>query len=116
MEKRIVAEFDDVAVDFDRMELRRSGQIVPATVLEFRLLRFFLDNPECVFSREELIKTVWPLRERKNARTVDNSISHLRRKLETNPSRPTHFQTVRRVGYKFVSLVKFRKGTPSTPV
>jgi DNA-binding winged helix-turn-helix (wHTH) protein len=44
------------------MQLRRRGQVVAATVLEFRLLKFFLDNPEHVFSREELIDAVWPAR------------------------------------------------------
>ena len=114
MKKKTVAEFDDVAIDFDGMELRRRGHIVPATVLEFRLLKFFLNNPEQAVSREQLMHAVWPARERKSARTVDNSILHLRRKLEENPNSPTHFQTVRGIGYKFV--VKLRKGTRSNNI
>ena len=111
MEKKAVTEFDNIVIDFDRMELRRNGCIVPATALEFRLLKFFLENPEHAFSREELICAVWPLRERRSGRTVDNSILHLRRKLEQHPNCPTHFQTVRRIGYKFVPAVQGRLGT-----
>src|ERR1700752_4739474 len=95
------------------MELRRRGHIVPATVLEFRLLKFFLNNPEQAFSREQLMHAVWPARERKSARTVDNSILHLRRKLEENPNSPTHFQTVRGIGYKFV-VSSVNSGTPNS--
>jgi DNA-binding response OmpR family regulator len=103
------AVFGNVVVDFDRMELRRAGRIVPATSLEFRLLKFFVDNPEYVFSREELIRAVWPERKRVNGRTVDNYISHLRQKLEENPSSPVYFQTVYGTGYKFVPRVQSAK-------
>jgi|ERR1700687_630498 len=102
MERKEVAQFGEIVIDFDRMELRRSGQVIPATCLEFKLLRFFVNNPQFVFSREELIRAVWPERRRTTWRTVDNSISHLRQKLEQNPARPVYFQTVHRAGYKFV--------------
>lgn len=97
-----VAVFGDIVIDFDRMEIRRSGRIIPATSLEFRLLKFFVDNPEYVFSRDELIRAVWPERKRVNGRTVDNYISHLRQKLEQDPAAPVMFQTVYGTGYKFV--------------
>jgi DNA-binding response OmpR family regulator len=102
MDKKGVAVFDKVVIDFDRMELRRSGKLVPATALEFKILQFFVENPGYVFSREELIETVWPRRGRVNARTVDNYILHLRQKLEDNPAHPAYFQTVHGVGYRFV--------------
>ncbi len=102
MEKKGVAVFGEIAIDFDRMELQRAGQTVPATGLEFRLLKLFVDHPGYVFSREELIRAAWPKRKRATHRTVDNSISHLRRKLEGDPAQPALFQTVFGVGYKFV--------------
>jgi DNA-binding response OmpR family regulator len=102
MEKKGAVMLGEIVVDFDRMEIRRSGQRVTATSLEFRLLKFFVDHPEYVFSREELIRAVWPERRRVNGRTVDNYIAHLRQKLEENPASPTLFQTVYGTGYKFV--------------
>jgi DNA-binding response OmpR family regulator len=102
MERKGAAAFADVVIDFDRMEILRGGHVVPATSLEFRLLKFFVDNPEYVFSREELIRAVWPARRRVNGRTVDNYISHLRQKLERDPAAPAFFQTVYGTGYKFV--------------
>jgi DNA-binding response OmpR family regulator len=104
MERKGVAQFGEIVIDFDRMELRRSGHVIPATCLEFKLLRFFVNNPQFVFSREDLIQAVWPERRRVTWRSVDNSILHLRKKLERNPARPVYFQTVHRAGYKFVPL------------
>jgi two-component system alkaline phosphatase synthesis response regulator PhoP len=104
MEKKGVVQFGEIVIDFDGMELRRSGHVIPATYLEFKLLRFFVDNPQFVFSREELIRAVWPKRRRRTRRGVDNSISNLRKKLERNPAQPVYFQTVHRAGYKFVPL------------
>jgi DNA-binding response OmpR family regulator len=102
METKGAVVLGEIIIDFDRMEIFRAGQTVSATSLEFRLLKFFVDHPEYVFSREELIRAVWPERKRVNGRTVDNYISHLRRKLEQNPGIPTLFQTVYGTGYKFV--------------
>lgn len=102
MERKGVAQFGEILIDFDRMELRRSGHVIPVTCLEFKLLWFFVNNPQLVFSREELIRAVWPKRRRKSRRGVDNSISNLRQKLEPNPARPVYFQTVYHAGYKFV--------------
>ena len=120
MEKKGVVVFGKVTIDFDRMEIRRSGQVIPLTALEFRILKFLVDNPHCVFSREELISAVWPERERVNGRTVDNFVVHLRRKLEKDPAHPAYLQTVYGVGYKFVpfpctgkSLTSWRSGWTS---
>jgi len=101
MERKGVAVFGEIVIDFDRMEIQHSGRMIAATAQEFRLLKFFVDNPEYVFTREELLSAVWPERERVNRRTVDNSIAHLRQKIEDVPSRPVYFQTVHGAGYKF---------------
>jgi DNA-binding response OmpR family regulator len=100
--KRRVARFGDVEIDFDQMEIRRSDHIVSATILELRILNFFVENPFFVFSREDLIAAVWPKRKRSNGRTVDSFIVGLRRKLEKDPRRPVYLQTVYGRGYKFV--------------
>src|SRR5215470_276348 len=114
MEWKGVAQFDDVVIDFDRMEIWRSGHAIPATDLEFRLLGFFMFNPQIVFSREELIRAVWPKRERRRmtSRIVDNYIAHLRQKLEEDPRCPVYFQTVLRAGYKFMPEMKRARSRP----
>jgi DNA-binding response OmpR family regulator len=102
MERTVVAAFGDTIIDFDRMEIRRSDRIVPATPLEFRLLKFLIENPEHTFSRDELIRAAWRPRARSRTRSVDNFILHLRQKLEYDPAHPLYFRTVLGVGYRFV--------------
>lgn len=108
--------FGEIAIDFDRMEICRAGRIVPASALEFRILRFFVASPHCVFSREELLDA-WPHRPRLSGRTVDNFVGHLRRKLEKDPAHPAYLQAVYGAGYRFVpfpctgkSLIAWRSG------
>jgi DNA-binding response OmpR family regulator len=97
-----VARFGEISLDFRKMELQRAGQLVPLTLQEFKILKFFVSSPESVVSREELISAAWRSRKRSNNRTVDNHIARLRKKLEKDPANPTYFRTVHGVGYKFV--------------
>jgi DNA-binding response OmpR family regulator len=96
------ASFGDVKVDFSKMELTRSGQSVAMTAQEFKILRFMLQNPERVISREELLNMVWGYQNYPSTRTVDNHILKLRQKLEKDPANPVHFRTVHSAGYKFI--------------
>ena len=109
MNPKGVAVFGEIAIDFDTMEILHSGRIISVTAQEFRLLKFFVDNPQYVFTRDELLGAAWPERKRLNGRTVDNSIAHLRQKIEEHPSCPVYFQTVRGVGYKFVPFGETEK-------
>lgn len=77
--------FGDVSVDFVKMEIRKAGALVPLTAHEFKLLRFFLDNPGRVIPRDELLNDVWGLSFHLTTRAVDNQILKLRQKLEADP-------------------------------
>src|ERR1700735_5211352 len=94
--------FGDVSVDFLKMEIYKSGVLVPLTAHEFKLLRFFLDNPGRAIAREELLNDVWGLNFQLTTRSVDNQILKLRQKLEPDPANPIYFRTVHGIGYKFV--------------
>jgi len=94
--------FDDVKVDFTKMELWREGKAVPMTSQEFKVLKFMIQNAERVLTREELLNTVWGYQNYPSTRTVDNHILKLRQKLEKDPANPAHFRTVHSTGYKFV--------------
>jgi DNA-binding response OmpR family regulator len=94
--------FDDVSVDFAKMELTRANQPVTITTQEFKLLKYFARNPERVISRSELLDAVWGYQNYPSTRTVDNHVWKLRLKLERQPSAPCHFLTVHGAGYKFV--------------
>lgn len=94
--------FDDVTVDFTKMELKRGGKLIPLTRHEFKALKYFVNNPERVISRAELLNEVWGYDCYPTTRTVDNHVLRLRQKLEKDPANPVWFQTVHGIGYKFV--------------
>jgi DNA-binding response OmpR family regulator len=96
-----VCRFGDCEVDFDRAELRRSGQPVEITAQELRLLRVFLRNPGRVLSREQLIEAAWGRGMAITDRAVDTHVFNLRKKIEPVPSEPRFLIGVRGLGYRF---------------
>jgi DNA-binding response OmpR family regulator len=97
-----MALFGDVIVSFSSLEVRRNEQLVVLTALEFKTLKYFIQNAGRAISRDELLNEVWGYENYPCTRTVDNHILKLRRKLEPDPSRPVHFRTVHGAGYKFL--------------
>jgi DNA-binding response OmpR family regulator len=94
--------FGECEIDFAKMTARRAGKPVAVTTLEFKLLKYFVDNSERVLSRTELLDEVWGYSCYPTTRTVDSLILKLRQKLEPNPAKPRHLHTVYGAGYKFV--------------
>jgi two-component system alkaline phosphatase synthesis response regulator PhoP len=94
--------FDRVTIDFAKMEVARGERRIPMTAQEFKILKFFSQNPGRVISRPELLNEVWGYENYPSTRTVDNHIWKLRLKLEDDPGNPVHFHTVHGAGYKFV--------------
>jgi len=94
--------FDQVSINFAKMEVVREGQPIEMTAREFNALKFLVLNAERVISRDELLSEVWGYQHYPSTRTVDNHILKIRQKLEKDPANPVHFRTVHGVGYKFV--------------
>jgi DNA-binding response OmpR family regulator len=94
--------FDGVVVDFGKVEVSRDGTSVVLTAHEFKTLQFFVKNPDRLITRSELLKEVCGYGDSyTSSRSIDTHIMKLRHKLENDPSCPTHFRTVPRLGYKF---------------
>lgn len=88
----------------------RKGEVVlydkeiHLTKHEFQLLYHFMENPNIVLPRENLLEHLYPYLEKAvMERTIDAHIKKLREKIEENPSKPKRIQTVRGMGYKFVT-------------
>ena len=94
--------FGDVAVDFRRAEVTKSGQPLDLSAREFKLLRYFVEHRGATLSRDELLNEVWGYNAMPSTRTVDVHVAWLRQKLEDNPRHPQYIQTVHGLGYKFV--------------
>ena len=101
-EGRAVLEVGPVWVDRTAHRVRVSGREVRLTHLEFRLLVTLVTRLDRVQSRETLLSDVWGMRSDVSTRTVDTHVRRLRQKLG---GAAAHLETVRGVGYRFVSRV-----------
>ena len=77
------------------------GERVNLTAKEFDLLLHLMRHPRQVFTRDQLLERIWGLSDYIDPGTVTVHIRRLREKLEIDPSKPEHLQTVWGVGYKF---------------
>lgn len=96
-----IYRFGDAEVDFGRCELRRAGQPVELTTLEFKLLAAFIRNVGKVLSRNRLLDLVWGHGTFITDRVVDNHVVTLRKKVEPEPSVPRYIVSIRGMGYRF---------------
>ena len=99
---RSAERFGDCEINFASMSAWKAGRAVVLTTLEFKLLRFLMDNADRVLGREELLNEVWGYAAYPTTRTVDNQILKLRQKLESDPAEPCHLLTIYGAGYKFI--------------
>jgi two-component system response regulator MtrA len=95
-----VLEIGDVTIDVAGHSVRRDGQMIGLTPLEFDLLVALARKPWQVFTREVLLEQVWGYRHAADTRLVNVHVQRLRSKIEKDPERPEIVVTVRGVGYK----------------
>ena len=93
--------FGDVVVDSSSREVTKAGAPILVTAKEFDLLWFLASHPRRVFSRDQLMDRVWGYSVALDTGTITVHIRRLREKIEADPSRPQHLQTVWGVGYRF---------------
>jgi len=95
--------FAGKVVDFDAQVLVAGGKKYPLTLMEANLLRYLVQHEGKAVSRKNMLEDVWNLRDDTDTRAIDHFIARLRKYIEKEPARPKHLQTVRGVGYRFVS-------------
>ena len=92
-----------VRLDLNTRRIFKEQQELTLRHKEFEILSLLMSQPGQVVSRAELFDRVWGIDWLGDTRTLDVHIRWLREKIEDNPSRPLYIQTVRSVGYRFVS-------------
>ena len=93
--------FERIAIDAATREVTKDGEQIRLTAREFDLLWFLASNPRRVFSRDHLMARVWGYEAAMDTGTVTVHMRRLREKVEDDPSRPAHLETVWGVGYRF---------------
>jgi DNA-binding response OmpR family regulator len=93
--------FDELVIDPSSREVTRGDEPLRLTAREFDLLWFMANHPRRVFAREQLMRRVWGYSAAVDTGTVTVHMRRLREKIEEEPSRPRHLETVWGVGYRF---------------
>ena len=94
-----ILEFKDLTINLKTYEAKAGEVLLDLTFMEYELLKFFVENQENVWSREDLLEKVWGYDYFGGARTVDVHVRRLRAKL--GDKRKDWIKTVHSVGYKF---------------
>ena len=94
-------ERDGVSLDLERHALQVEGKSVDLTPIEFELLLLLMRNAGKVLTHRTLLQTVWGSEYGGEVEYLRVYVGRLRRKIETDPSRPTHLLTEHGLGYRF---------------
>ncbi|MEE8528651.1 MAG: response regulator transcription factor [Gammaproteobacteria bacterium] len=97
-----VVQIGDVEVHLDEARVEKNGSPVQMSARMFKLLRFFIEYPDVVVSRDEILNQVWGYDATPSSRTVDVHVAWLRQRIENDPHNPEHIVTVHGLGYKFL--------------
>ncbi len=102
---------NDIRVELIKGEVYKRGEPVELTASEYKLLCFFMENPDIILSPEQILNRLWDC----NENFVDNNtltvyIRRLRTKIEDDPGKPEKIVTVRRMGYKWSTADKSKNG------
>jgi len=93
--------FNGLVIDSATREVTKNGKPQRLTAREFDFLWFVASHPRRVFSREQIMRRVWGYSSALDTGTVTVHVRRLREKIEDQPSRPRHLETVWGVGYRF---------------
>ncbi|HSF62291.1 MAG TPA: response regulator transcription factor [Gaiellaceae bacterium] len=95
--------FGDIELERATREARKRGLEVRLTAKEFDLLWFLASHPRRVFSRDQLMASVWGYTAALDTGTVTVHVRRLREKVEDDPSEPRYLETVWGVGYRLAA-------------
>jgi two-component system KDP operon response regulator KdpE len=84
-----------------RYLVQKAGRPIHVTPKEFEMLRFFMNHPGELITREKLFKSVWGTERGEEFVYLRIFVSQLRKKIEDDPLKPQYILTVPRIGYKF---------------
>lgn len=97
-----VISIDSITINTETRRVYKNNREIELKNREYELLQFFMNNPDIVFSREQLYEKIWGMEAMGDNATVAVHINRLREKIEDNPSYPRYIQTVRGAGYRFL--------------
>ena len=101
VQKRDIVEIRGIRIDKTDRRVWVNGEEVSFTTKEFDLLTFLAENPNHVYSKEELFREIWDMESVGDIATVTVHIKKIREKIEFNTAKPQYIETIWGVGYRF---------------
>jgi len=101
-----IIESGDLEIDIAKRTVKRSGAEIDLTRMEFDILAYLAQNADCVVTSKMILEKVWGPEYAEDAQTLRVHISHLRKKIEPQPSSPRYVLTETGVGFRFASSSK----------
>jgi len=98
---REIFKFGQFEMNTKTFKLSGKGVSIDLSEREVKLIQCFYDHPGEVLSRDKILNTVWGIDYLGTTRTLDQHIAQLRKKIETDPSKPVLITTVHGVGYRY---------------
>lgn len=90
----------EITLDTDACSVIKNSINIELNAKEYFLLKFFMENPERVFTKKQLYAAVWEEEYYYDDNTIMVHISHIRNKIEDNPKNPLLIKTIKGIGYK----------------
>ena len=90
----------ELTLDTDACSVYKNDEQIELNAKEFLLLKYFMENPERVFTKKQLYSAVWNEDYYYDDNTIMVHISHIRAKIEANTKKPVYLKTIKGIGYK----------------
>lgn len=102
-EKNTLIQFDDITIDFISRTVKKKGALIKLTATEYSLLSILARNEGKVLTHHYLLNQVWGYGAQEQSQYLRVFIAQLRKKIESDPNRPTYIITESGVGYRFIA-------------
>lgn len=102
-ENTAIVDYGDIVIDFSGRTVKKKGIAVKLTATEYSLLALLAKNEGKVLTHHYLLNQVWGPSYQEESQYLRVFVAQLRKKIETDPNRPTHIITESGVGYRFVA-------------
>jgi len=96
----VIITYGDLSVDKEKCCAYKNGKPIELGAKEYKLLLFFLEHPEKVFTKRQLYQAVWDEEYYFDDNTIMVHISRIRNRIEDDPQNPKYLKTIRGIGYK----------------
>lgn len=95
-----IITYGNLSIDKDKCCAYKDGEPIELGAKEYKLLLYFMENPERVFTKRQLYRAVWEEDYYYDDNTIMVHISRLRSRIEDDPQKPKYLKTIRGIGYK----------------